>query len=655
MTKEINRNKNITLWDSIGADNWLRPYGRTQVIFIDDQINNESPLLISDDILDPLKHRLNIDFYYFTKDPEKKWGESWFKTELDKMKRDCKNPAIIFLDLMFSSKEEYPEAGSGITFLDIIRSDPGFTDVPIIICSQGKKSDSLLKKLKTKGSCQDFLPKTDLESKLESIILQFALLSDPNIRAYSKAMKIVSQTLRKMVLDDTLKEVIDDKETPIPITTIFEGNSGDGKNYLAKYLHSISSRNNNPPIEMDFTTSKDRQDGVTRLFGRGPYTSHVGFYYRLNKNTGRIDGEPVKTMSNIDKNHIILTEVGLATECADEGTIILNELGHAPSELQTILLNFIEKRVIQPTGTNYAGFIPQQGYYNIWVMITKQFQHNFIDLTTRMHRARKITIPSLEQRSEDIIPLCACWLDKSKRSTPDELFTQDALTWLQVKASSISVRTLTGILQNLPFESALRFYNVQELERAYKNVLNNSSENEISYSDYKEKKSPINSDYATFPDIPSKGNVVTELNSASIGSDNYKRVQYLLETLEATQNHSKEKPNYQDTWHIMTKPEKKMGALTIQRNIKKIIFAISNNEIIQLIKEHKSYIFIYTIIQCGRKTNVPRDIDRYNKIITNNELLADPQISALISKATEEVNKEIAKHTKVCGTDISNE
>lgn len=165
-------------------------------------------------------------------------------------------------------------------------------------------------------------------------------------------------------------------------TVLLQGESGTGKNLIAKTIHDGSDRNNQPYIEINCGCLPDNLL-ESELFGheKGSFT----------------DAKAQK--------------IGLF-EHADRGTVFLDEIGEMKMDLQTKLLRVIEEkkfrriggtkdihvdvRIIAATNKNLFTAV-EQGEFRA-------------DLFYRLN-VITITIPPLRERKEDIMPLAAHFLD----------------------------------------------------------------------------------------------------------------------------------------------------------------------------------------------------------------------------------------------------
>src|SRR5208283_1713032 len=88
----------IPLWKDYSGDHWLRNYGKTQVIIIDDQWFAEEHFDIPARNLRSIENKMNISFHFFAP-PQRggQWNDEWFFRELAKAKSECLAPCMVLL------------------------------------------------------------------------------------------------------------------------------------------------------------------------------------------------------------------------------------------------------------------------------------------------------------------------------------------------------------------------------------------------------------------------------------------------------------------------------------------------------------------------------------------------------------------------------
>lgn len=572
------RVSNIHLWDNFDEGHWLRSYGRTQIIVIDDQWYSDKTFEVPSKRRKELEKKLNITFHFFEPPADKKWNDAWFLNELERVKTVCKEPAAILLDLMFG-EQKTPDSGSGKKFLRLLSKDDQLSEVPILIITAGREDRELLYKLKSEGdSLQAFLekynpPDEPFSDRLETRLMEFAPLSDPNIHAYSFKMRKIAQEIRKIVIDPEMVEEI--KGEKIPKSILFVGKSGDGKNFLAEYVQRISERSTRPFEVISFSDVSDPSHAEPMLFGSRPSANDPG-KVKLDSRTGQRN----------PNGDLSLSIVGMVTN-ADRGTLLIDELGNSPVEMQTKILRFLDKREISPLF--HSEYIPKDRPYDIWVLMTVQPQHNvkLRDLDRRMNKMMRIIIPSLNERAGDVIPMAVHVLDGTLRNTPNHFFTADGLEWLTQKISLLTAGNLTTMISNLKFESSKYPYNSTELERAYRRLdvmVNAMPEARPIQTEESSEVAPVSSE-ANYRD--------------GMLNDFYRRaVDYVYWAIE--KNKWNNKPQYPKTWHTIAGEYVKSSS-QCQRNIGNIIFQISNEELAALMRQ--SEIFKEAVLTCGTKVH----------------------------------------------------
>ncbi|UCC56282.1 MAG: nitrogen regulation protein NR(I) [Gammaproteobacteria bacterium] len=169
-------------------------------------------------------------------------------------------------------------------------------------------------------------------------------------------------------------------------TVLINGESGTGKELVALALHRHSSRADKPFVALNMAASP-RDLLESELFGheRGAFTG------AQQRRTGRF-------------------------EQANGGTLMLDEIGDMPAELQTRLLRVLADGEFYPVGAH----IPKQVDVRIIAATHQDLEQRVRngefreDLFHRLNVIR-IHIPSLRERREDIPALLQYFLDKAAR------------------------------------------------------------------------------------------------------------------------------------------------------------------------------------------------------------------------------------------------
>lgn len=174
-----------------------------------------------------------------------------------------------------------------------------------------------------------------------------------------------------------------EKIAPTEITTLLLGESGTGKEVFARAIHRQSPRVNKPFVAINCASIPENLL-ESELFGyeKGAFTG-------ANKTTlGKI-------------------------ECANGGTLLLDEIGDMPLSLQAKMLRFLQERVIERVGGRQEIEVDVRvicaTHRNLAEMVAAQsFREDLY------YRVSEITlaIPQLRQRGHDIIVIAKALLTK---------------------------------------------------------------------------------------------------------------------------------------------------------------------------------------------------------------------------------------------------
>lgn len=199
-----------------------------------------------------------------------------------------------------------------------------------------------------------------------------------------------SEASRKM--HDYIKLV-----APTDLSVIIEGESGTGKEYVARAIHRLSKRTNQPFLAVDCgALSKDL--AASELFGhvKGAFTGAVS-----------------------DKKGQF--------EAASGGTLFLDEVGNLSYEVQVKLLRAIQERVVQPLGSNKE--------IKVNVRIITATNEDLLENVKRAdfredlyHRLNefKLLVPPLRERGEDLLEFCEFFRKKANVELKRETTSFDA-------------------------------------------------------------------------------------------------------------------------------------------------------------------------------------------------------------------------------------
>ena len=335
--------------------------------------SDEISILIVDDdeyILDSFSQLIALKGYIsYTALNGKKALDILSKKKVDVILTDMKMPEMDGMALLKTVKSKYPDINV------IIITGYGAIDDAVGAMKQGA-SDYILK---------PFSP--------DEIILK--VIDVCKKKKIGTGEKVIEKTQREslpVVIAETevMKEVLKEVSiiSPTNATVLITGETGAGKDVIARLIHLQSKRKNQPFIRMNCV---ELNEGVieSELFGheKGSFTGAIA------KKKGRL-------------------------ELADNGTLFLDEVGDIPLSTQKKLLRVLEQQEFERVGGTET--------INIDVRVIAATNKNLSRLAKKKEFRRDlfyrlntviINIPPLREREGDIIPLAEHFL---KRFTSDD-------------------------------------------------------------------------------------------------------------------------------------------------------------------------------------------------------------------------------------------
>ncbi len=291
------------------------------------------------------------------------------------------SPELILLDMRLPD-------GSGLDFLGKIRNEEQSNVAVLVMSAYGEIEDAVLA---MKLGASDYLKKpVDLDELMINIdkvlnnhyteqkLTYSAKREQHAVEHASEGIDFLGNCvalndIRKQI--DRISKLTQLTET-IPPTVLILGETGTGKDVVARVLHARSARVQRPFVHMDCASlPKDLIEA--ELFGheKGAFTN-----------------------AHIDRTGLI--------EAAEDGVLFIDEIGELPLDLQGKLLAVLERRSMRKVGSTQESPVPA------WFLAatnrdieslseTGEFRS---DLFYRMN-VLSITLPPLRERGNDSILL----------------------------------------------------------------------------------------------------------------------------------------------------------------------------------------------------------------------------------------------------------
>ena len=247
----------------------------------------------------------------------------------------------------------------------------------------------------------------NLKLKIEHSRQREHHIESPIMLGSSSPMKLVKSQIER-IASLVAKDAI-------PPTVLITGETGAGKDVAARLLHQMSTNYDKPFVHID-CASLPSDLIESELFGheKGAFTSAHG------------------------------TKIGLI-EAAEDGTLLLDEIGELPLNLQAKLLNVLERRCVRRIGSNkervvQARFVAATNRDLQQMVVEGRFRS---DLYYRLN-VMSIKVPALRERGSDILQLAEFFMAQTERryALPKCQLSDDAKVALKTYAWPGNVREL---------------------------------------------------------------------------------------------------------------------------------------------------------------------------------------------------------------------
>src|SRR5437773_1515622 len=297
-------------------------------------------------------------------------------------------PSLIVLDIVMP----------GINGIEVSESIKKInSSIPVIILSAAGQTKTVVDAMKMGAA--DFLVKPfeeqELELAIENVVEKQKLKEEVKtlkrqLDSYAAAGDILSTNPRVLKIKEIAKHVAD---TDVPV--LISGESGVGKEVLARYIHTHSSRHDKPFVKVN-CAALPNELLESELFG-----------YERGAFTGALNDKPGKF------------------ELADKGTLLLDEIGEMTPHLQAKLLHVLQDSEYTRLGGKRTVRVDARVLASTNINLEENVANGKFreDLYFRL-KVIRIDIPPLRERREDIPILCNYLLCKYRdryKSSVDEI------------------------------------------------------------------------------------------------------------------------------------------------------------------------------------------------------------------------------------------
>jgi DNA-binding NtrC family response regulator len=309
---------------------------------------------------------------------------------------------------------------SGLDLLTNLRGQDSHT--PVIVMTAFGSIETAVEAMK--AGAVDFLPKPFSLDHLMTVVEKALELR--TLRAENRELR--AELSQRYEFDnivgrsEAMREIFTtvDRVAPTRATVLLCGESGVGKDLIARAIHHHSPRANRPFVKINCTALPENLM-ESELFG-----------YEKGAFTGANTTKPGKF------------------EQADTGTVFLDEIGDVPPSIQVKLLRILQEREFERLGSNKTRHIDVRVLAATNVDLRAALEQGTFreDLYYRLN-VLPINIPALRERKEDIAFLATHFVKKLRKDlgSPVESISDGAMERLLAYHWPGNVRELENVLE----------------------------------------------------------------------------------------------------------------------------------------------------------------------------------------------------------------
>jgi DNA-binding NtrC family response regulator len=327
--------------------------------------------------------------------------------------RLCEKADLILTDLRLPGMD-------GLGLLAELRRQNSHT--PVIVMTAYGSIETAVEAMKT--GAVDFLPKPFSLDHLMAVVtkaLEVRTLRDEN-RKLREELGVRYQFDNIVGRSQAMQEIFATvtRVAPSRATVLLAGESGVGKDLIARAIHYHSPRRDRPFVKINCTAIPENLM-ESELFG-----------YEKGAFTGANISKPGKF------------------EQADTGTVFLDEIGDVPLSIQVKLLRVLQEREFERLGSNKTRHIDVRVLAATNVDLRAALEDGTFreDLYYRLN-VLPINIPPLRERKEDIPFLASHFVEKLSKDTGSrvESISEEAIQRLMQYHWPGNVRELENVLE----------------------------------------------------------------------------------------------------------------------------------------------------------------------------------------------------------------
>jgi DNA-binding NtrC family response regulator len=324
------------------------------------------------------------------------------------------NMDSVLLDINFSGELSSGDT-SGFTILEEIRDQ--YVLLPVIMLSGYEIPEIIIDSFRKGAS--DYIIKGKVNTTELKSLIRGHLEKNRRIQATVKGGEEI-QFIGSSASTKKLKEEIA-KLAPYDTTILVSGETGVGKEVVARYIHQLSPRKNRPfiPVNLSALPANLLEP---ELFGykKGAFTD-----------------------ARSDRKGYF--------EVANHGTLFLDEIGEMPQDFQVKLLRFLEDKTVYPLGSTQGIKIDIRlicaSNKNLEAEVKKG---NFRDDLYFRIKVYEIPVPPLRERKEDIKALVDGFIQdfSLKNGSSIKKIANEAMNLLLTHTWRGNVRELRNVIES---------------------------------------------------------------------------------------------------------------------------------------------------------------------------------------------------------------